>query len=657
MKKLILFCIGVCSLTTAFAQMNGNYQVRQLNDSHRNAYVVDAPGKNVPGHHDGARTTAVTIAAETFGTGTDSTLPTGWTSGIISGTGTWHWSDWASTSPSSMGLMNSTTASNGWMIFDADSINNDCSCAPSAWLQSPAYNCSGHATVRLNFEEFYGNVQDTTQVWVSTDPTFATHTVYTLPINDALSFFSQTANVQLIHINITPTAALHPAVYVRFVYYGESFSNMSWMIDDMSLTELDPHDAGIAGSFMLAPDPTAYNGSVFNTPLAFVDSFVPGTLLSNYGYSTETSLPVAATIYNGTTPVYTQTSHYPLLPANASDSVDWLPPFKPTTTGSYLCALKNLLPGDADSTNNLDTVRFNVTDTTWMQSDTVVATNYFVNLLAGTFPGASASSSLIGTRFDVPSSSAGDTISGFGVAISPISTPTGPLGKVSIQLYATQRGDTTWTYLGTSVAKSITAADTSSMVAIKWDDFRIDTAASGGVAPFVLHPGTSYAAVLQMDHVTTNLLVFAASLSPVPGMTGGLFITDTSNNNGDHNLHWNSFDTSFSQFTPFIRMYFGTVPVDRTGINNIASSGWAGTPYPDPANEVINIPFSSVLSGEVSATLTNMLGQVVKSKTMQATGGLKTSISFTTNDLPEGVYNYSINMGNGPVTGRVEIMH
>ena len=98
----------------------------------------------------------------------------------------------------------------GWMIFDADSISNDCSCAPSGWLQSPAYNCSGHLTVRLNFEEYFGNVQDTTQVWVSTDPTFATYTVYPIHLNDAVPFASTTANVATIHLNISATAAGHP---------------------------------------------------------------------------------------------------------------------------------------------------------------------------------------------------------------------------------------------------------------------------------------------------------------------------------------------------------------------------------------------------------------------------------------------------------------
>jgi hypothetical protein len=181
-----------------------------------------------------------------------------------------------------------------------------------------------------------------------------------------------------------------------------------------------------------------------------------------------------------------------------------------------------------------------------MQNDMVVATNYFVTIVAGTFPGSGASSSMMGTRFEVPSSSVGDTISGFGIAFSPITTPTGPLGKVSVQLYSMHKRETTRTYKGTSVAKPVTAGDRSSFTAIKWCDFRIDTAASGGVAPFILQPGTTYAAMLKLDQVTTNILVFASLINPIPGMTGGFAITDTSNNDGSHTLHYSRFDTVFS---------------------------------------------------------------------------------------------------------------
>jgi hypothetical protein len=110
--------------------------------------------------------------------------------------------------------------------------------------------------VRLNFEEYYGHVQDTTQVWVSTDPTFATYTVYPISSNDAVMWGSTTANVALIHLNITATAARNSAVYIRYVYYGETYYDLSWMIDDMGLTELEARDAGISGSLMLAPDPS-----------------------------------------------------------------------------------------------------------------------------------------------------------------------------------------------------------------------------------------------------------------------------------------------------------------------------------------------------------------------------------------------------------------
>ena len=67
---------------------------------------------------------------------------------------------------------------------------------------------------------------------------------------------STTANVALIHLNITATAARNSAVYIRYVYYGETYYDLSWMIDDMGLTELEARDAGISGSLMLAPDPS-----------------------------------------------------------------------------------------------------------------------------------------------------------------------------------------------------------------------------------------------------------------------------------------------------------------------------------------------------------------------------------------------------------------
>ncbi len=657
MKKTILSVMTVLGAVASFAQNNNSHVPHQLNCNSQKIYGIDAPAKTAAGHHTGARTTTVTIASENFGSGTDTTLPTGWTSGIINGTGTWHWADWASTSPNTMGLMSSATAGNGWMIFDADSINTDCSCTPSAWLQSPAYNCSGHTTVRLNFEEYYGHVYDTTEIWVSTSPTFSTYTVYSLPLNNSLIFGNTTANIAQMHVNITSAAAGHSAVYIRFVYRGDNFFDLSWMVDDLTITELDPHDAGVVGSFMLAPDPTAYTGSICNTPLAFVDSFVPGTFLSNYGYSNETNVPVTANIFKGITNVYTQTGLFPSLPENVTDTAMFFPKFKPATTGDYTYILNSSLSGDADSTNNLDTVRFNVTDTTWMQNDTAVASSYFVYLTAGIFPGVPAYASMMGTRFDVPSSSVGDTVSGFGVAFSPITRPSGPLGKVSIQLYSKHKTDTSWTYMGTSVSRSLTAADTSSFTAIKWADFRIDTAASGGIAPFILQPGTSYAAMLQFNHISTLVALFTANSNTITGMNNGIMLMDTSRNNGDHGYHPGASDSGVNGMVPFIRMYFGTIPLDRTGINNVNQSISSLPAYPDPANSIINIPVLSRADETVTATLSNMTGQVLRTRTIRVPGGVKTTVTFKTDDLANGVYNYSLSANGAHTNGTIIIAH
>jgi hypothetical protein len=454
-------------------------------------------------------------------------------------------------------------------------------------------------------------------------------------------------------LNITDAAAGHSAVYIRYVYYGDDFFDLSWMIDDMSLTELDPHDAAVAGPFILAPDPSALNGSMFNTPLAFVDTIHPGARLSNLGANPETSLPTTATIFQGTTPVYTQTNTVPVLPFNAVDSVIHFPGFKPNAIGHYTCTYSTSLTGDADTLNNKDTIAFNVTDTIWMQNGPDINTNFFVRGASfGTF------SSMLGTRFDVPSGAIGDTVSGFGVAISPLSRPTNAGGKVSVQLYSRRKTDTDWVYVGTSVARPISASDTSSFATVKWADFRIDTAASGGVAPFVLQPGTSYVAMLQTQNVTTDLLVFASKIPPIPGMNGTLALSDTSNNDGGHTFHQRSpLDTGITGFVPFIRMYFGNVPVDRTAVHEVSAVTSLGAAYPDPATSSVNVPFTVAADANVTVTLTNMAGQVVRSKTIHVPAATPARATFNTSDLPAGIYNYCIGANGGTANGRIVITH
>ncbi len=97
-----------------------------------------------------------------------------------------------------------------------------------------------------------------------------------------------------------------------------------------------------------------------------------------------------------------------------------------------------------------------------------------------------------------------------------------------------------------------------------------------------------------------------------------------------------------------------TVGSSSLGANNIASVNSINA-YPNPANDLVNIAFSLTSNANVTATLTNMLGQVVASKNM---GSVTTGkVVFSTTELTNGVYFYELSANGTRSTGRVVVAH
>ena len=554
----------------------------------------------------------------------------------------------------------STTASDGWMRFDSDSIGTACGCAPSGYLQSEVINCSAHSTVRLNFENYYRSFNDSCFVWVGTSSTFTTgtYTVYPVSLNNTLATNSTTANPSYVHMNITAAAAGQSTVYLRFVYYGASGGSYQWNIDDVNMTELDPHDVSAYDGFAWVPDPLttgSYNSTIVNTPLTFVDSLYPVMFLANYGANSETNVPVTANIYSTTssTPLYTDNRTYASLVVNSLDSIVQFKSFKPTATGSYFCALSATVTGDADVTNDVDTIAFKVTDTVWQVNQGNTYSGYYLHR-ASTAP---VISYMQGARFDVPSNvTSTDTISGFGVAFGSSSVPTTGTAKVSVQLYSITQDGTGWNYLGTSKARAITAADISSSSSLVWAYFGIDEAATGSLSPFVLQAGNSYAAIVQINGVTTDLLIEATTAQSGTGWAiGYLGQSDSSLNDGSTSFSPTSAATGNPSATPLVRMYFGNVhPLAVTNVNTDNNIGEA---FPNPANHIVTVPFTFASTTNVNVTLTNITGQVMATQSVNAVAGQSAKATFSTANLPAGVYMYTVEANGSKTTGRVSVAH
>jgi len=610
---------------------------------------------SMPAHHSANKTTSLTpFATEDFGTGTASSLPTGWTAGIISGTGTWKWANTASTATYSIGAMVSASSANGWMIFDSDLLGGaGTGPAPSGWLESPRYNCSAHTSVRLSFSDYYRKFNDSCFVWVGTDSLFTggTYTVYPVSLNNSIATNVSTANSATVHINISAAAASHAAVWIRYVYYGPTGGGYAWMIDDMNLSELNPHDVSLGGSFMYEGEANAYSGSIFNTPLVFVDSVAPVTLLSNQGNSPEPSVPVSAQIFNGTTSVYSQSITYTGgLAITGFDSIIQFPNYWPGAIGNYTCAFNAGLGTDGDLTNNIDTVTFAVTDTTWMENQGNTTGGYYLHRPAS--GSTTAISFMQGTRFDIgDAASMTDTLTGFGVCFNSGSTPTNAGATVSVQLYSIDQAATSWNFIASSVARPITAGDISSTTTLVWAPFVSDIATFGGWGQFILAPSKSYAAVVQMNNVSTTLIIESTSPPNASGYSGYFGQSDTSNNDGGQTFGGTP-ATGISA-VPMVRLYFGHPhPVSVTNVNNNLTGVNA---FPNPSSSSLNVTYNLATATDVTVTLTNTIGQVVATQNIaNASSG---NATFNTAALPAGVYAYTVSANGERSTGKVVVAH
>lgn len=164
--------------------------------------------------------------------------------------------------------MNSTTAANGWVIFDADLYNSPFSAGISpvnGWLELPAIDCSDKNSVMLEFQQYFRLCCDPVSpltIDVSNDDgnswtSFPAHPNLNLPVNDV------SPNPVSEIIDISCVAANSSSVQIRFSFNAENNPNYThyfWGIDDISLYS-----------------------NLAETSLSIVDMYV-GDILNNFTY-------------------------------------------------------------------------------------------------------------------------------------------------------------------------------------------------------------------------------------------------------------------------------------------------------------------------------------------------------------------------------------
>ena len=146
-----------------------------------------------------------------------------------------------------IGSINSTTADNGWMVFDCDYFNTPISEGyenTEGWITSPSLDFTDVGSVVITWEQYFRYCcypYAPIYLEVSNDggltwTTFDAHGTFIESANQA------SANVLTTSVDISCVAANNADVQVRFSYLqapetGDAYSHYYWGIDDVTISE------------------------------------------------------------------------------------------------------------------------------------------------------------------------------------------------------------------------------------------------------------------------------------------------------------------------------------------------------------------------------------------------------------------------------------
>jgi len=319
------------------------------------------------------------IYSQDFGSG----IPGTWTNSGVDKNGTTQTGMWKYTSSgnhSSVGwpttALNSTTAGNGWVIFDSDSLDNNgaggCLAPQRGYLTTQSINCSGHNNVLLQFTDLYFSFQGNPRVVVNNGTT-----ADTIDIHADYDFaFGLTPNPSLQQFDVSSVAANQSNVTVTFLW--DNFNGgfyFYWQVDDISLIDAPGNDLQMAQA-------TSFN--YYKYPISETDSIGYYAFVTSVGANDQYNSRVSLQIKEAGTTVFTDTSPLGItLPYGIDSPLIGVNAYLPTSIGNYT----TFMSAFSDSTdglpyNNTYASAFAVTDTVMAVENGVYAGSFISYLPA-----------------------------------------------------------------------------------------------------------------------------------------------------------------------------------------------------------------------------------------------------------------------------------
>ena len=507
-----------------------------------------------------------------------------------------------------MGAINSTSAANGFALYDSDALGVSAQNTQDATLTYNGFiDCSAFQYVNINFESYHRKFQDSVFVEVTNDG-WVTFERFEVHVGQAVN--QSSANPENISVNISSVAGNSDSVTFRFHYEGQW--DYAWMVDDVSFTETPNNEIKFgeeafggwwiqyANSLGFGSDFTAY-------PLtqASVMPYRFEGIISNTGIITQTNAKMNVSVEemsSGTT--YPYSSNTSSIVSGQNDTVQTVNGFTPMSQGQY-----NISFWATSDSATTDTVV-----KTTIVTDTVYAVDYDWN-----FDGANAGGSyflgrdcggqVLGNAFDIHEATYATSISFF------VSDNSVAGASVKVGIYEVDPAvsvQTTPPFLfGSSSPYELKAQDINSWVTVKL------------TSPLSLTPGSWLASVQGFQSVFDST-----------------FISSNNNSNSASYLQDNCPPTPPSTTpagtwfsisgTPMIRLNVSKNP-PLPPPNSIEEGLRNFNIFPNPTNGTFTIELDKISNYDVFVK--NMLGQTIYTSKINT---LRSNFDFA--NYKKGVY-------------------
>jgi hypothetical protein len=526
----------------------------------------------------------------------------------------------------------STTAGNGYAMFNYFGFNADPLFANSSITLGPINLSNATAPLTVNFEQYYAKFRDSAQVWYSLDSINFTllgdNTNFPLyGVNaqgQTIGAISENGELKSIFAS---QLAGQTNVWLRFRYASDD-GGYSWLVDDLTITNVSIPSFDLSAVSAVNCDiNTQY--SYAQTPLTQVQPVGFTILLENNGgadqiYTVDYEILLEATVVDSGSVSVNDTIF-----SFTSDTLAFVTSYTPTAVGDYTINLTIDTDSlDTNLTDNTTSTTFSITDFLMSPIDNTLSSTATPGITySGAGPAPNYLPNKIGQSFFI---NADQPMGAVEIGVFKPSTFTGEQSFV-IEIYeidtATGRPKTSFLSISDYLM-------TTSHSNTEWKRILLDS-------PLLLEAGKTY--VASVGYESNDLRFFISATNE--DLDFGSWIYGPYG--ASSAVNWFvGLDAS-----PAIRLNFDPT----VGIKDVANSTSNIIVYPNPADNVVRVAMTLFSPEAYTVRMLDINGRVVFSKSQSKSSTVSETISL--DQIAGGVYTIQVSTATGVSISKVVVSH